>query len=129
MEKAEKHELEEGQIFTPRFNEDGLIPCITQSARTGDVLMMAYMNEQSLKKTIETGEAHYWSRSRKELWHKGATSGNTQKIVQILTDCDQDCIVIKVEMPKGPKDQEISCHTGRPSCFYREVNASTLKFI
>lgn len=112
--------LEESLHFTPRFGPDGLMPCITISARSGKVLMLAYMNEQALQRTLETGEAHYWSRSRNELWHKGATSGNTQKIVKILTDCDQDCLLLHVEMPKD-NGAEKSCHTGRESCFYREV--------
>lgn len=111
-----KEELEEGLGFTPRFNEDGLIPCITTSAQSGKVLMFAYMNDDALRKSIETGEAHYWSRSRSELWHKGESSGHVQRIVEMRTDCDQDCIWISVEM-----DEELSCHTGRQSCFYRKI--------
>lgn len=112
--------LEEGQDFTPRFAADGLMPCVTLSAASGKVLMLAYMNELALKKTLETGEAHYWSRSRNELWHKGATSGQVQKVIKILTDCDQDCLLLHVEMPRT-EGAEKSCHTGRESCFYREV--------
>ncbi len=110
-----KKELEESLKFIPQFNSHGLIPCVATCAHTGDVLMFAFMNEEALDKTIETGEAHYWSRSRKELWHKGATSGHIQKIVEIRTDCDQDCIWIKVKTGIGV------CHTGRKSCFYRAV--------
>lgn len=123
---SNKKTLEEGLAFTPRYNADGLIPCITMSAKTGHVLMLAYMNAEALAKTLETREAHYWSRSRNELWHKGATSGHVQRVVGMRTDCDQDAILISVEM-----DDETSCHTGRESCFYRSVdleNASVLMF-
>ena len=91
-------DLEEGTKFQPQFNADGLIPCITTSAKTGKVLMFAWMNEEALSKTIDTGEVHYWSRSRQELWHKGATSGNIQKVIEMRTDCGQDCILINVEV-------------------------------
>jgi phosphoribosyl-ATP pyrophosphohydrolase/phosphoribosyl-AMP cyclohydrolase len=90
---------------------DGLIPAIVRDARTGAVLTLAYMNEESLQKTIETGETWFWSRSRNELWHKGATSGNTQRVVHIARDCDRDALVVTVE-PRGP-----ACHTGATSCF------------
>jgi len=113
-----KEELEEGLVFTPRFDADGLIPCITQCAQSGDILMFAYMNETALQKTIESGEAYYWSRSRNELWHKGASSGLTQKVVELRTDCDQDCILMKVSLGG---EVQASCHTGRKSCFYRSV--------
>ena len=116
-----KKEMEESLNFTPVFDEKGLIPCITTSAKTGKVLMFAYMNEESLRRSIETGEAHYWSRSRNALWHKGATSGLTQKIISMRTDCDQDCIWIAVEAPAPAPEKEASCHTGRESCFYREI--------
>ncbi|PCJ99798.1 MAG: phosphoribosyl-AMP cyclohydrolase [Zetaproteobacteria bacterium] len=111
-----KRETEENLNFTPKFDEKGLIPCITSCAKTGDVLMFAFMNAEALDKTIETGEAHYWSRSRKSLWHKGATSGHIQKVTEMRTDCDQDCIWIKIETDTG------SCHTGRKSCFYRRIS-------
>lgn len=110
-----KKEKEEGLTLTPTFDKDGLIPCVTTCSETGDVLMFAFMNEEALSKSIETGEAHYWSRSRQSLWHKGATSGHIQKIVEMRTDCDQDSIWIKVESKSG------ACHTGRKSCFYRHV--------
>ncbi len=96
-----------------KFDERGLIPAVVQDARTHQVLMVAYMNEEALKRTLETGEAHFWSRSRRELWHKGATSGNIQKVVEIRVDCDADTLLLLVE-PAGP-----ACHTGNTSCFYR----------
>ncbi len=116
-----KETIEETLKFTPRFNQDGLIPCITISANTGQILMQAFMNEEALKRTIETREAHYWSRSRNELWHKGATSGHIQHINEIRTDCDQDCILLSVEM-----ENETSCHTGQKSCFYRAIDFNAL---
>jgi phosphoribosyl-AMP cyclohydrolase len=118
-----KKELEESLNFNPKLDDNGLIPCIATCAQSGDVLMFAFMNKEALEQTIKTGEAHYWSRSRKELWHKGATSGHIQKVVEMRTDCDQDCIWIKVETDVG------SCHTGRRSCFYREItDIDTLEF-
>jgi phosphoribosyl-AMP cyclohydrolase len=110
-------EIEEGTVFAPRFDADGLIPVVTISASTGEVLMLAYMNADALALTIETGEAHYWSRSRGKLWRKGETSGNTQRVVELRTDCDQDALLLKVEMIGS----EACCHTGRKSCFYRAV--------
>lgn len=100
----------------PKFDENGLIPAVAIHFETLAPLMLAYMNEESLWKTLELGEAVYWSRSRSSLWHKGATSGHTQKIVEILVDCDQDALILKVD-PAGPG----SCHTGHFSCFYRSV--------
>lgn len=120
----DKKSLEEGLIFTPQFDQNGLIPCITTDADDGDVLMFAFMNQEALEKTLETGEAHYWSRSRACLWHKGASSGYTQKIIEMRTDCDQDCIWIKVRVtvPEGKGEgHKAACHTGRKTCFYREV--------
>ena len=98
------------------WDEKGLIPAIVQDATTKQVLMMAYMNAESLQKTLDTGEAVFWSRSRGEIWHKGATSGNTQKVVSIAIDCDEDTLLILVN-PNGP-----ACHTGAVSCFYRELS-------
>ncbi len=121
-----KQELEEGTDFTPRFDDNGLIPCITQDAKSGEILMFAFMNEEALDKTRETDEMHYWSRSRKELWHKGATSGDIQKVISLHTDCDQDVILAKVEVASNR-----ACHTGRQSCFYREItdgSGNKLKF-
>lgn len=99
-----------------KWDEKGLIPAIVQDATTKQVLMMAYMNAESLQKTLDTGEAVFWSRSRGEIWHKGATSGNTQKVVSIAIDCDEDTLLILVN-PNGP-----ACHTGAISCFYRELS-------
>ena len=101
------------QISDLRWDERGLIPAIVQDAETGDVLMLAYMNAESLRLTLETSETWFWSRSRGELWHKGATSGNTQRVVEIRYDCDGDTLLARVT-PAGP-----TCHTGATSCFYR----------
>ncbi len=107
--------VEETTHFAPKFGADGLIPAAATDAATGRLLMLAYMNADALAKTIETGEAWYWSRSRGELWRKGASSGHTQKIREIRTDCDQDAIELVVEQT-GP-----ACHTNRSKCFYRVV--------
>lgn len=96
-----------------KFDEHGLVPAIVQDAATGEVLMLAYMNAESLRKTRDSGETWFWSRSRRELWHKGATSGNTQRVVSLHLDCDGDTLLIRVE-PRGP-----ACHTGERTCFYR----------
>ncbi|MCK9193780.1 MAG: phosphoribosyl-AMP cyclohydrolase [Nevskia sp.] len=109
-------QVEEGTELAPKFDEHGLIPCVTTAAGSGEVLMLGYMNEEALKRTIATGEAHYWSRSRKVLWHKGATSGLVQKIVELRIDDDQDAIWLRVEIPG-----DASCHVGYRSCFYRSV--------
>ena len=98
-----------------KFDSKGLIPAIVQDAETKEVLMMAYMNRQSLELTLEKGETHFWSRSRQELWHKGATSGNIQRVLEIRMDCDADALLILVQ-PAGP-----ACHTGNQTCFYREL--------
>ena len=100
------------------FPEDGLIPCVAQDEATGEVLTLAYMSEESLRLTVETGEVHYFSRSRDEIWHKGATSGNTQRVRGLRYDCDGDAILALVE-PAGP-----ACHTGERSCFYRDLGGS-----
>jgi len=99
----------------PKWDSSGLITAIATDAATGELLMVAHMNKEALAATLATGEAHYWSRSRAELWHKGATSGHTQKIVEMRIDCDQDALWLKVN-PAGP-----ACHTGTRSCFYRKV--------
>ena len=112
-----KAELEEGAALTPRFNADGLVTCVTTEAETGELLMVAHMNAQALAKTLETGEAWYWSRSRGELWHKGATSGQVQTVVEMRVDCDQDALWLKVKVAGDGG----CCHTGRQSCFYRRV--------
>jgi len=113
-----KAEIEEGSIFAPRFDAEGLVPAVVTSAATGEVLLLAYMNQDALTRTIETGEAHYWSRSRSRLWRKGEESGNGQRVVEMRTDCDQDAIWLKVEMTGNV---EACGHTGRRSCFYRAV--------
>lgn len=112
-----KHEAEEGTIFAPRFGADGTLTCVTIDAENGHVLMVGHMNAEALALTIQTGEGWYWSRSRNELWHKGATSGNVQKVVELLTDCDQDAVVMKVRV----EGHGATCHTGRESCFYRQI--------
>ncbi len=100
--------------FAPDFSK-GLVPAIAQDQATGEVLMLAYMNEEAWRKTLETGEAHYWSRSRKELWHKGGTSGHVQKVRSLRLDCDSDTVLLLIEQVGGA-----ACHSGRRSCFYRE---------
>ena len=109
-------EVEEGKFLSPKFDSQGLIPVITTDSKTGEVLMHGYMNSEALKKTIETKEAHYWSRSRKSIWHKGKTSGFTQKVIQIRIDDDQDSIWLSVDIGNGA-----SCHVGYKSCFYRSI--------
>lgn len=118
---GDKASLEEGTELSPKFGSDGLIPCIAQDDATGEVVMFAFMNEASLAKTLETGEAWYWSRSRKELWHKGATSGSIQTVHEMKTDCDQDVILIKVSTAGDGSN----CHRHVKSCFYRTVEANT----
>ena len=109
-------EVEEGKYLAPKFDENGLIPVITSDFQTGDILMHGYMNSEALKKTIETEEAHYWSRSRKKIWHKGEVSGFIQKVKEIRIDDDQDSIWLLVDIGKGA-----SCHVGYRSCFYRSI--------
>ena len=98
-----------------RYNDAGLVPAIVQDVHTRQVLMLAWMNAESLRRTLALGETVFWSRSRQEIWHKGATSGNTQKVIDISVDCDGDALLIRVD-PAGP-----ACHTGAPSCFYRTL--------
>lgn len=112
--------IDEATQFQPNFGTDGLIGCITQSAHDGRVLMFAWMNRESLELTLKTGEMHYWSRSRQQLWHKGATSGNVQKLIELRIDCDQDCLLAIVEAAPSA-DEEVACHTNRRSCFYRVI--------
>ena len=107
--------------FIPDFSK-GLVPAIAQDCASGEVLMLAYMNEDAWRKTLETGEAHYWSRSRRELWHKGGTSGNVQKVRALRLDCDNDTVLLLVEQQGGA-----ACHTGRRSCFYREWKDGRLR--
>ena len=120
-------DLEEGALLTPKFDVEGLVTCVATDAASGDVLMVAHMNAEALQKTIATGEAWYYSRSRHALWKKGETSGHSQRVVEMRIDCDQDAVWIKVEQTVA------ACHTGRRSCFYRAVplgkpGAVTLEF-
>jgi phosphoribosyl-AMP cyclohydrolase len=122
------YDIEEGLAFTPKFDADGLITAVVTDAKSGDVLMIAYMNEEALRRTIANREAWYFSRSRKTLWKKGETSGHVQRVTELRVDCDQDSLWLKVEQ-QGPG----ACHTGRRSCFYRTVSlgksgAATLEF-
>jgi len=109
-------QVEEGRDLAPKFDEHGLIAAVTTDATSGELLMQGYMNAEALRLTIASGEAHYYSRSRKTLWHKGASSGLTQKVIELLVDDDQDCVWVKVEVAGGA-----SCHVGYRSCFYRRV--------
>ena len=115
-------EVEEGNLLSPKFNDEGLIPVITTDFKSGEVLMHGYMNEEALKKTIETKEAYYWSRSRKILWHKGKTSGFVQKVIELRVDDDQDAIWMSVDIGDGA-----SCHVGYRSCFYRSIPLGAVK--
>ncbi len=127
--RDDKKIVEENPVFAPKFDSDGLIPAMAMDAASKEPLMLAYMNEQSLKMTLELGEAVYYSRSRQEIWHKGATSGHVQKIREIRTDCDQDALILYVDQIGAG-----ACHTGRSTCFYRSVqlqegqNPTALKF-
>jgi len=115
-------QVEEGDELAPKFDEAGLVPCIARHAATGEILRFAFMNEEALRLTIDTGEAHYWSRSRGKLWKKGETSGMSQQIRRILIDDDQDCILLDVLLsPPSAGGGEASCHVGYRSCFYREI--------
>ena len=114
-----KQNLEENTEFTPKFDDNGLIPAIAQDARTGQILMVAYMNRQALDVTIQSGYATYYSRSRQKLWKKGEESGHRQKVQQILVDCDQDCLILKVSVDAG------QCHVGYQSCFYRALEENS----
>ncbi len=109
-------QVEEGTELAPKFNASGLIPAVTTDFDSGELLMHAYMNAEALSKTIETGEAHYYSRSRGALWHKGATSGLVQTVRQLMIDDDQDCVWLRVDVAGGA-----SCHVGYRSCFYRSI--------
>ena len=115
-------EVEEGSYLAPKFDENGLIPVITTDCHTGGILMHGYMNDEALKKTIETKEAHYWSRSRKKIWHKGQVSGFIQKVKEIRIDDDQDSIWMSVDIGNGA-----SCHVGYRSCFYRSIPLGKIK--
>lgn len=119
-------QIEEGLSFEPKFDANGLITAISQDAQSGQILMVAYMNKEALELTLQTGNAVFFSRSRKKLWKKGEESGHVQKVQQVLVDCDQDCLILKVSVDQG------QCHVGYQSCFYRQVmgsQTSELKFI
>jgi phosphoribosyl-AMP cyclohydrolase len=125
---ADKSEIEEGTVFVPKFDASGLLTAVATDAASGEVLMVAHMNAEALQKTIATGEAHYYSRSRNKLWRKGEESGHVQRVVEMRVDCDQDAVWIRVEQAGAG-----ACHTGRRSCFYRAVplgrsGAMTLQF-
>jgi phosphoribosyl-AMP cyclohydrolase len=117
-----KDALEQGETLAPRFDAAGLIAAVATHADTGEVLMLAWMNAEALERTIATGEAHYFSRSRNELWHKGATSGQIQQVAELRVDCDQDAVWLKVR----PQGDGGACHTGARSCFYRIVESGGL---
>ncbi len=116
-----KEDIEEGAEFIPKFDANGLISVVAQDSQTGQILMVAYMNRQALEMTIQTGYATYFSRSRQKLWKKGEQSGHVQKVEQILVDCDQDCLILKVAVDAG------QCHVGYRSCFYRALKKNTNK--
>tara|TARA_B110000014_G_C20123590_1_gene596816 strand:- start:1265 stop:1753 length:489 start_codon:yes stop_codon:yes gene_type:complete len=122
-ERKTVEQVEEGDELAPKFDENGLLPVVTTDAKTGQVLMLGYQNAEALKLTIEKGEAYYWSRSRECLWHKGATSGLIQKVVDIRIDDDQDAIWLNVEL----QGLEASCHVGFKSCFYRSIPTGSIK--
>ena len=126
---ADKRALELGSAFAPKFDEHGLIPCVTQHADTREVLMFAFMNAESLAATIDTGFVHYWSRSRRKLWRKGEKSGMSQAVVELRTDCDQDVVLAKVRVgaatAEGSGGVQASCHVGFPGCFYRAVSSGS----
>ena len=121
-EAHSKHELERGIALAPRFNADGLVVAVAQHADTGEILMLAWMNDEALKLTVETNIAHYFSRSRNALWKKGETSGQLQDVVELRVDCDQDAVLLKVR----PRGDGGACHVGFRSCFYRVLEDGTL---
>ena len=122
---ADKKALEDGRAFTPRFDAGGLVTAVVTDAGDGRLLMVAHMNAEALALTLETGIAHYWSRSRKALWKKGETSGNVQHVTEMRTDCDQDAVWLRVNVA----GRDATCHTGRRSCFYRTVGLKDGKAI
>lgn len=114
---GDKQALEQGSQLTPKFDTDGLLPAIVTNVDGGDVLMLAYMNEEALRLTLSTGQVHFWSRSRGEIWLKGETSGNILQVEELRTDCDQDTIWVKARI----SGDQVACHTGKVSCFYRRI--------
>jgi phosphoribosyl-AMP cyclohydrolase len=124
-------QVEEGLELAPKFGSDGLLPCITTDATSGEVLMLGWMNAEALQRTLATHEAHYWSRSRQALWHKGGTSGLVQRVVEVRIDDDQDALWLRVQVQPGSDSPPASCHVGYRSCFYRAIDPDTgaLRFV
>ncbi len=124
-------QVEEGLELAPKFGPDGLLPCITTDATSGEVLMLGWMNAEALQRTLATRQAHYWSRSRQVMWHKGGTSGLVQHVVELRIDDDQDAVWLRVRLQAGPQADPASCHVGYRSCFYRAVDPGTgaLRFV
>ena len=124
-------QVEEGLELAPKFGPDGLLPCITTDASSGEVLMLGWMNSEALQCTLATREAHYWSRSRQVLWHKGGTSGLVQRVVELRIDDDQDALWLRVQVQPGTDSPPASCHVGYRSCFYRAIDPATgaLRFV
>ncbi|MEM8685565.1 MAG: phosphoribosyl-AMP cyclohydrolase [Pseudomonadota bacterium] len=115
---ADKAEREEGSIFSPTFDDKGLVTCVVVDVADDTILMLAFMNAEAVNLTLETGEVHFWSRSRQAIWKKGETSGNRLVLRELLTDCDQDAMIARVEIT----GDRVACHTGRRSCFYRHID-------
>ena len=124
-------QVEEGLELAPKFGPDGLLPCITTDTTSGEVLMLGWMNSEALQRTLATLEAHYWSRSRQVLWHKGGTSGLVQRVVELRIDDDQDALWLRVQVQPGSDSPPASCHVGYRSCFYRAIDPDTgaLRFV
>jgi phosphoribosyl-AMP cyclohydrolase len=124
-------QVEEGPGLAPRFDEHGLLPCVTTDAASGEVLMLGWMNAEALQRTLATHEAHYWSRSRRVLWHKGATSGLVQRVMEVRVDVDQDAVWLRVQVQPGNDSPPASCHVGYRSCFCRAIDPETgvLRFV
>jgi len=130
-DRCSVEQVEEGLELAPKFDANGLLPCITADATSGEALMLGWMNAEALRLTIATGQAHYWSRSRQVLWHKGATSGLVQQVVEMRIDDDQDALWLRVRVLAGPHSDPASCHVGYRSCFYRSVERGSgkLRFV
>lgn len=122
-------QVEEGHGLAPKFDAQGLITCVTTDMESGDVLMVGYMNAQALERTLQTGEAHYFSRSRQVLWHKGGTSGLVQRVVELRVDDDQDALWLRVQLMQSTHCPPASCHVGYRSCFYRAINPVTSQLV
>jgi phosphoribosyl-AMP cyclohydrolase len=129
--RQDVQQVEEGLDLAPKFGPDGLLPCITTDATSGEVLMLGWINPEALQRTLATREAHYWSRSRQVLWHKGGTSGLVQRVVELRIDDDQDALWLRVQVHPGTDSPPASCHVGYRSCFYRAIDPDTgaLRFV